>query len=146
MSTFFSALRKDNAGATMVEFALLAPVIFGMFLGVLQVGIGMQAYNALRNISADASRYTVVEYQRENDITTTEIETKTKSIASAMPYGLESTRFQARVTRPSTQRVSDAIEYSIEVSYNIRSVIPFFGLEDIPISFTRPIFVIDTTV
>lgn len=144
MTRLFARLARDCRGATIVEFALLIPVIFGTFLGVLQVGLGMQAYNSLRNVSADASRYAVVEYQKENEIATTAIETQAKTIAKSAPYFLETARFDAKVKMADTQRVSGAIEYELKTTYTTRSVLGFMGLNDVPISFTRPIFVLDS--
>lgn len=144
MMRFLRPLARDNRGAAMIEFAILLPVIFGTFLGVLQVGLGMQAYNALRNVSADASRYAMIEYQKENEISVTAIEDQAKVIASAMPYAMEASKFDADVTKPATQRVDGAIEYELKTTYTIRSVLGFMGMQDIPISFTRPIFVLDS--
>ncbi|QYJ06108.1 TadE/TadG family type IV pilus assembly protein [Qipengyuania flava] len=144
MTHFLRQLVRDTRGATMVEFAILVPVIFGAFLGVLQVGLGMQAYNALRNVSADTSRYAVIEYQKENEITIATIQTQAATIATSMPYALESARFTATVTQPGTQRVDGAIEYQIVTTYNVRSVMGFMGFNDVPITFTRPIFLLDT--
>ena len=41
-------LRRDDRGAAIIEFALLAPVLLGLMLGVLQMGLQMQSFNALR--------------------------------------------------------------------------------------------------
>ena len=49
----FRRLRANARGAVAIEFALLGPAFIVMLLGVLQVGIGLQSYNALRNASAD---------------------------------------------------------------------------------------------
>lgn len=133
---------RDENGAAMIEFALLAPLIMGAFLGVMQIGIGMQAYNALRNVSADTSRYALVQYQRENKITTSTIESHAETIAAQSPYGLTWGTFDAVVTQPSVQRVSGATEYQIVTSYQIPSVLGFLGLNTIPISYSRPIFVL----
>lgn len=144
MIRFLRQIAQDTRGATMVEFAILVPVIFGTFLGVLQVGLGMQAYNALRNVSADTSRYAAVEYQKENKITNATIETQAAAIATSLPYVLEASRFTATVTKPATQRVDGAIELQIVTTYTTRSVLGFMGINGVPISFTRPIFLIET--
>ena len=62
-------LKRDNSGAAVIEFAILAPVIFAMLLGVIQVGLSMQAQNALRSIASQTARYAVVEYQKGNEVT-----------------------------------------------------------------------------
>ena len=60
MTRLFKRLAHDLQGSVAIEFALIGPVFLTMFLGVLQIGIGMQNYNALRGISADVARYAVV--------------------------------------------------------------------------------------
>ena len=57
---------RDERGATIVEFALLAPLILGLLLGVVQVSLSAQSYNAMRSIASDTARYAVVELQKEN--------------------------------------------------------------------------------
>ncbi len=135
-------LFRDEDGTAMIEFAILAPLIMGAFLGVMQIGIGMQAYNALRNVSADTSRYALVEYQKDNQIAVTAIETHAKTIAAQSPYGLTGGVFDAIVTQPANQRVSGATEYQILTTYQIPSILGFLGINSIPISYTRPIFVL----
>lgn len=137
-------LRKlipDEDGATIVEFGLLLPVILGSFLGVLQAGIGMLTYNSLRNLSAETSRATLVQYQNSNTMTLDEV--KADAAARAANHGLAPSRFTIEVTEPTTQRIEGALELEITTSYSATSVLPFFGIKDIPISFTRPIFLID---
>lgn len=144
MTRLLRQLRRDQRGATIVEFAILLPVIFGAILGVLQVGLGMQAYNALRNVSADTSRFATIEYQKENEIAVGTIEAQAVTIATSSPYMLESARFRADVDPATTQRVDGAIELQIVTTYNVRSVMGFMGFNDVPITFTRPIFLLDS--
>ena len=61
-------LRGDTAGSAVVEFGILAPTIITLFLGVVQVGMWMQTYNALRSVAAESGRYVAVEYQKSNNI------------------------------------------------------------------------------
>lgn len=136
-------LRRDDSGATIVEFALLLPVIFGTFLGVLQVGLSTFAYNSLRNVTAEASRYALVEYQngREMDPEFAALDAKINEIAPG--YGLETDRLDVDVTRPDVQRVDGAIELQISVTYEVRSLLPFLGQEGFYTNYTRPLFLID---
>ena len=132
---------KDEDGATIVEFGLLLPVILGSFLGVLQAGIGMLTYNSLRNLTAETSRATLVAYQSNDIMTLTEVEDDGKGRAGS--HGLAPDRFTIEVTKPTEQRTEGALELQITTSYSATSVLPFFGISDVPISFTRPIFLID---
>lgn len=135
-------LRHASKGAVLIEFAILAPVILGMMLAVFQIGIGMQNYNALRAVAAETARYSVVNYQTANKLSTTQLRNYARSIAAAPPYQLLADRFDAAVAPAATQRVTGATELSITVTYSVPTVLGVIGLEDIPISFTRPIFVI----
>lgn len=141
-----ASLRRDTQGSVVVEFALVGPLLLTALLGVLQIGVGMQNYNALRGISADVSRYAVVNYQTNNRLTTSQLEAYASGIASAPPYGLVRSRFQPRVTVAGTQRVSGATEYTIEVTYRVPSVLELAGIAEIPLTFRRPIFVVAPSV
>lgn len=135
------SLLRNEDGASVVEFGLLLPVIFGSFLGVLQAGLGMMTYNSLRNLTAETSRYTLVEYQSSNEITHEQI--KANGASRAKGHGLAPDRFSIAVTQPETQRIEGAIELEIVTTYKVQSVLPFLGINDFNVSFSRPIFLID---
>lgn len=142
MKRFLTSLLHDEQAATAVEFALIGPAFLTMFFGIIQVGIGMQQYNALRSISADAARYAVINYQKSNLITAIQIQDYADNAAKSAPYGLEKSRFTAFVSNPVNQRVAGATEYQIRLSYRVRTALSIIGMADIPISYTRPIFVL----
>ena len=50
-------LRRNSDGSAVVEFAMLGGLFIAMLLGVFQVGIAMQSYNAMRSMTADVARY-----------------------------------------------------------------------------------------
>ncbi|MDL2358278.1 MAG: TadE/TadG family type IV pilus assembly protein [Pseudomonadota bacterium] len=138
-----SALLPDQTASAAVEFALIGPAFLAMFLGVMQVGIGMQNYNALRSISADTARWAVVNYQTGNQKTAIQMQQKATDLAAAAPYGLEaSPRFTAFVSSPTTQRVAGATEFRITLTYQVRTLLSVIGIGEIPLTYTRPIFVI----
>lgn len=142
MKKFISALMLDQTASAAVEFALIGPLFLTMFMGVMQIGIGMQNYNALRSISADTARYAVVNYQRGNQLTAIQLQTYASNVAQAPPYGLQSTRFVSFVSTPITQRISGATEFQIRLTYRVRSWLGLIGIGEIPLTFTRPIFVL----
>ena len=75
------SLGANQTASAAVEFALIGPLFLTMFMGVMQVGIGMQNYNALRSISADTARYAVVNYQRSNLLTPIQLQTYASNAA-----------------------------------------------------------------
>lgn len=137
-----SGLLRATDGAAMIEFAILAPAILSMMLGVFQIGIGMQNYNALRAVAAETARYSVVNYQTSNKLSHTQLQNYARSIASGSPYLLKTDRFNATISQAAVQRVTGATEMTITVTYQVPTVLSVIGIDDIPLSFSRPIFVV----
>lgn len=142
MNPLLSRLRRDSDGSVMIEFALIGPVLLTMLFGVLQIGLGMQNYNAMRSISADIARFAVVSRQAGATVSPTTLKARADQIASAAPYGLMADRFTSTVSVAGTQRVSGATEYTIELEYDVPTFLGFVGIDEIPLTFSRPIFVV----
>ena len=136
------SLGRDEDGSTIVEFALLAPVLIGFLIGIFQVGISMQAYNAMRSVTSDTARYAVVEYQKKNEVTNAALETYAETLGTGTRYNLRS-NFDASISNATNQRVSGAIEKTMTVTYTPPSVLPMLHFTSYQMSFSRPIFVID---
>lgn len=141
------ALRRDSAGSVAVEFALIGPAMLAMMLGVLQFGIGMQNYNALRSVTAEVARYAVTDAQdaaaRSNMTlrdTNTQLEQYAREVAADAPYGLQASRLTATITSIPT-RVDGASERRIELRYNIPSVLTVIGINAIPVTYTQTVFI-----
>lgn len=142
-----AGLRRNQLGSVAVEFALIGPAMLAMLLGVLQFGIGMQNYNALRSISAEVARYAVVDAQdaaAQSNMTlrdtNTQLETYARDIATVAPYGLKRSNLSVTVSSVPT-RVDGASERTIELRYNIPSVLGVIGINSIPITYTRAVFI-----
>ncbi len=85
MRQFLNRLRRENTGVAAIEFALIGPAFIVMILGVLQVGMGLQSYNALRNLSADVARYSMVQYQTGNALSNSQIRSWARNHAQGPP-------------------------------------------------------------
>lgn len=140
-------LRRDRGGSVIVEFALIGPAMLAMLFGVLQFGIGMQNYNALRSVSAEVARYAVIDAQdaaAHSDMTmrdtNQELEEYAREIATVPPYGLQGSRLTVTITSVPT-RVEKTSERSIMLRYNVPSLLAIIGLDSIPITYTRPVFI-----
>ncbi|EDL50336.1 TadE/TadG family type IV pilus assembly protein [Erythrobacter sp. SD-21] len=138
----FHRLRRDERGTAIIEFALLAPVILGLFFGLIQIGISMQAYNSLRGVASDTARYAVVEYMNGDTIDDTTIENRAKAIATGAPYLLNNS-VTATITPVATPRVHGTHEKTLLISYTPPDVLPFFNFTSKQMTYERPIFVID---
>lgn len=143
----FLVLRRlggDRTGGALVEFALLAPLFIAMMIGVLQIGVYMQNYTAVRSLASDAARFATVEYQKSNDMSASDMEDNIKAMAIGSPYNLTETSLRVLVT-PATSPVSGALKYDMAISYDVPSFISGVGFSDITLDYSRPLFVIDNS-
>ena len=148
-STLAKRLRRDEEGAAAVEFGLLGLVMIALLMGVLQIGIAMQKYNALRGISADVARYAVVQYQSGTEVTNSQIWAQAHQIATRPPYNLSGEQQQLgdgldiTVTTAVDQRIDGATELNFWIRTELPSVMTFLGVESLHVTHSRPIFVLD---
>lgn len=144
MKRFATHLARDLRGAIAIEFALLAPVLILLMVGVFHMGVYMQNYNAVRSIASDAARYTMVEYQKGNELTTTQIRSVILASAVNTPYMLDSDRLTISVQEVGTSRVTDATELDLDITYVMEDWLPFVTLPATTLTYSRPIFVVET--
>ena len=133
-------LRRNSTGAAIIEFGILAPAIVTLFLGILQVGMWMQSYNALRSVAADAGRYTAVQYQKANYISNIDMATWARDRAIDH-YLFKSADVSADVIDATNQQITGVTEKTLTVTYKFDSVMSIIGIKDQTVSYARPIFV-----
>ncbi len=137
-------IARDASGSVAIEFALLIPVLITMMLGVFQIGITMNSYNAMRSAAADISRYTVVQYQNGSYRDTNDLTTTARAMAIAAPYMLDTSRLEkAEVIRATTQRVAGTTEMTVSLVYNAPSVMNLIGVSDIKLRYSQPVFLVE---
>lgn len=133
---------RDDRGATLVEFAILAPAVIGLMLGVLQIGMSMQSYNAMRSVAADGARMASIEYMKENEIDNAEIRDRTKTIATGAPYLFQDS-VQVTVEDVIPSRVTGAKEKTLTIRYTPPNVIALIEFANPELVYSRPMFLID---
>ncbi|MCB2076703.1 MAG: hypothetical protein KDE55_03285 [Novosphingobium sp.] len=118
--------------------------MIALLLGVLQIGIAMQNYNAQRGVSADVAREVMVQYQMGNEMTAGQIRLMACNMARRSPYNLPVQCPNAvTVETAANQRVDGAIEMTLTVTSRVDSILSVIGMEDFNIRYSRPIFVVD---
>lgn len=145
MRSFLNRIVTDERGGAIIEFALLGPAFIVMMLGVLQVGLGLQSYNAMRSMSADVARYSMVQYQTGNTLSNSQLGTWARNHAQGAPYLMDTDRLGIEITDAATQRVAGAKELDITVTYRLTSVLDFIDIKGPTVDFSRPIFLLDNS-
>lgn len=143
MKRILRLLRRSNAGSVAVEFALIGPTMLAMVLGVFQIGVAMQNYNAIRSVAMDTERHVVVEYQTNDKLTNAQITQWARGRATVAPYILESADLLVTTTDDTSQPVTGATQKTLSIRYTIPTFLGWFGIDSYYIYYTRKIFVPD---
>jgi len=64
-----SCLRRDQRGAVAVEFAMIAPIFFGLLIGIIDVGRYMWTLNTIQYAIDQGVRAGVVQKLSDQDVT-----------------------------------------------------------------------------
>jgi Flp pilus assembly protein TadG len=143
MDHLYNRLLKSQDGAAALEFALIAPLVIALMLGVFQVSLGMNNYNAMRSAADDMARYSVVKFQDGTRPDEEALTAEAREIAISSPYNLRTSRLDVDVELLDTSRVAGALEAEITMTYTVPSVMAIVGMDDIETSYTRSVFLID---
>jgi len=136
-------LAADQNGSAIVEFGILAPAILMLFVGILQIGLWMQSYNALRSVAADTGRYVAVEYQKSNQINNLNMALWARDHAIDT-YMFQEANISTDVSDAATQSIAGVTEKTLTLNYTMPSIFGIAGIGDIDVTFQRPIFVKST--
>jgi len=136
-------LARDEQGSAAIEFGLVAPAFLTLLLGIFQMGIWMQSYNAMRNAVTETARSVAVEYQTGNKLSDTQIEATGLAVATTSPYLLESDSIEVGVSNPILQTFVGARELELTLNYQMPTFLDFAGIEGPQIAYSRTVFVID---
>lgn len=60
MKRLLPRLRRDKSGVTAIEFAILAPVLVFVIIGIAQMGALFYAHAALRNAVSEGARFATI--------------------------------------------------------------------------------------
>jgi Flp pilus assembly protein TadG len=144
MTAILRNLRRSRDGAAAVEFALIAPLLITLMLGVFQAGIWMGTYNSMRSVANDTGRWVTVQYQLGNRKTNIDIAVEARRRATTAPYSLASAGVTTYVSDAPTQSIDKVTEKTLKVVYNMPNIMQFAGMQDFQISYSRSIFVKST--
>ena len=144
LASFGKRQARDERGGTLVEFALVSPIMLTLLFGVIQVGLHVQNANAVRNLAADGARAAVVEYQRGNSLSANQIAAEIRARGVGPKYNLNLDRLDVVVTEEAS-RIGGVDEMSIAISYDMPNYLAFVDLSDLTIEYERPVFLLPPT-
>jgi Flp pilus assembly protein TadG len=102
-------VRRENRGQSLVEWALVLPILILIVVVVFDVGRGVYYYSAVHNAAREGARYGIVQ---PDD--TTGIEAAARRLA----VGMDSSMLTITTTQPDTKTIR------VQVSYNFIPITP----------------------
>ena len=140
MKRFLERFLRDSGGATIIEVAILLPTLLTMMIGVFQVGLYLQAQNAVRGIASEMSRYMTVESQKNNTLSNDQIRTKALALAISAPYLLKSDNLDIEVSNEATQSMDRVSKVNLDMTYDVPNLLGFADLDILTLDYTRSVF------
>ncbi|MEY4269941.1 MAG: hypothetical protein RLZZ58_1157 [Pseudomonadota bacterium] len=133
-------LAQDKSAVAAVEFALAAPLALTLLLGVLQIGLAMQAHNAMRGAAGEIGRYVVVEYMTENELDDGQIEDAAIARATAAPYLLKGNNLDVEATTDAGNTVEGTKKIDLTIDYEVPGILPFAPFNVISMTVEKSIY------
>jgi Flp pilus assembly protein TadG len=121
MFGLLAALRADSRGAAILEFALLAPLMFTMLLGIVEIGRMFYVRQALEYATEEAARYYMLNPTAASSSVTTYLQGK-------MAGGMGSDVTVAYVDVANCNSNSTVTCTTITANYTYSFVAAFLGL------------------
>lgn len=141
MRRFLARFHADRSALAAIEMAILAPVIIGMLLGLFQIGLYLQAQNALRGVGGDISRSITVEFQKGNLLNNDQIRQFAFAEASGAPYLLDTERLDVVVEDEAIQGINRVSKKYVTVSYEVPNIVGLFKTGPLELDLKRVVFV-----
>jgi Flp pilus assembly protein TadG len=116
------SMARDRSGATAVEFALLAPVLFMFLMGILEMGLALWMQNSLDYSVAEAARCAA------NSSTCGAPSSQTSALVTAYAAGVSGAALDSSVfTYSHAASPNNACGYQVTASYPLTLAIPFLN-------------------
>ena len=141
------SLLRDQAGSTLVEFALSGGLIFSIILSIMDGSRAFYADHFVANIAREASRYAMVRGSTWSGTSCTSMSTAncmataanvTSFVQGNMPAGLSSSNVMVTTTWPGVNPNGVSCQWSaatnspgclvnVKVQYSFRFITPFLS-------------------
>lgn len=123
--------RKNREGATILEFALIAPVLLAMLIGIAQLGMMFYAQAGLKSSVEDAARFATL-WPKPS-------EAQIKARITANRFGMDTAKIEGPTVRFGPPSFPSYVD--ISMSYNV-TINYVMGQHTIKLTETRRAFVV----
>ena len=115
-------IKKNEKGASAVEFALILPILVLLVFGIIEFGIAFNNYITITHAAREGARLAAVDLNNPD----------LKTIIVERAYPVAITEDDIEITTPLGTNIGDPVE--VEVTYDFTVTIPLAGSWDIPLT------------
>ena len=127
-ASLFRRFARDDSGVSMVEFAMIAPLLLALTLGAIDGGRAMLAFNSVEKLAKDGARFASV---RGSEFTSPASEADIRAYVKSQAAGLDSSKVNVTVDWPVSNDPGEVV--NVRVTYVFNSLL----LASTPLTFDR---------
>jgi Flp pilus assembly protein TadG len=140
-------LKRDERGSTVVEFAMISPLVILLILAALEFGMALRANAGLRDLAGWAGRDAIVATQVERNgesVDTVAVRNKIIAEAAKKSYNLGSGALTVTVTNVQDTTLLTVHRIRIQLVYTHPISVPFLSVTGVPMRVDRTFFAPNT--
>lgn len=124
-----------RAGATVLEFALVAPFFLAVLLGAVELGRFVFTYTVMSHAVEQATRYATVNYNATND--------EIRAVAEDAFYLIDSAKIASLNVTSPVNTADQTKLVTVEMRYDFELLLPFIQVHTMPIEANSRGFLIE---
>lgn len=142
MMQFFKRMENDQSGSVITEFAICAPVFLALLLGVFQVGIAVQAKNAMQSVIGEVGRNVAVGYLNSETELFGEgqVELLLTNTATNAAYQLKSEYIAVDAVIADSD-YADIKTLTMQITYDVPMFMPLGSMDSINLESSRTVYI-----
>lgn len=140
-------LKRDDRGSTVVEFAMISPLVILLILAALEFGMALRANAGLRNLAGWAGRAAIVATQVDRNgesVDTAAVRTRIITESARQSYNLGRGVLGVTVTNVQDTSLLTVHRIRIRLVYTHPISVPFLPVTSVPMQVDRTFFAPNT--
>ncbi len=147
MMNFLKKIGDNESGSVITEFAICAPALLVLLLGIFQVGFAVQAKNSMQSVIGEVGRNVAVAYlNSETEIFSEgQVELLLTNTATNAAYRLngENIEVDAAIVDSDYTGIK---KLTLQINYGVPMFMPLGSMDQIDLEASRTVYIADRSV
>ncbi len=144
MINFLKKMGQSESGSVITEFAICAPALLVLLLGVFQVGFAVQAKNSMQSVIGEVGRNVAVAYlNSETEIFSEgQVELLLSNTATNAAYKLNGNNIAVDAEIVDSE-YAGIKELTLQINYGVPMFMPLGSMDQINLEARRTVYIAD---